>query len=202
LKNNPHLYVGKGNEGRTRNPERNGKHRHVRKTYGLRREVVFTSDDENDCFRREIELVAEHHTYVHDPLAADVACNFTKGGEGVSGWHPSEETKRKTSETLKVHQRTSEHCANISTGKRDKSVGRGRKQTPETVQKRIETMRQNKANHKSKKGKPMNRLDRQKAIEIRVRFNVNGESARSLAAEFNVSTTTIRNIGKGASYAS
>lgn len=89
------FYVGKGNKHRIRNPERNDKHRYVKKTYGYRREIVFTSDDEHECFSKEVKLVAEHHTYIHDPLASDIACNFTKGGEGASGAIRSAETKRR-----------------------------------------------------------------------------------------------------------
>jgi hypothetical protein len=81
------FYVGKGTEYRTRNPERNRKHRYVRKHFGHRREVVFTSEDSKACLDREIALVAEHHTYIGDPLASEISCNFTKGGEGSTGCH-------------------------------------------------------------------------------------------------------------------
>lgn len=193
------FYVGKGNEARMRNPERNRKHRYVRSTFGYRREVVLVSNNETECFRKEVELIAEHHTFVNDEQASDVACNFTRGGEGVSGWHPSEKTRKQISETLAGRTRSIEHRENISNGKRGKSVGRGRKQTQETVQKRVETMRQNKANHKSKQGKTANKLNWLIAPVIRERY-LAGESAVDLAIEYGVTPVTIRNVGNGVSY--
>lgn len=155
------FYVGKGNEGRMRKPERNNKHLHIVRTFGWRREIVVSSDDEAQCFRREIELIAEHHTYVHDSQASDIACNFTTGGEGVAGWHPTEQTRKKIglgsirtmsdpamrqriSSTLTGRIRTAEHSANISRGKRGKSSGwSGRKQTPEHIANRIASRKAN-----------------------------------------------------------
>jgi hypothetical protein len=96
------FYVGKGNEFRTRNPERNQKHKHIRKTFGLRREVVFSSTSEKECFDQEILMIKEHHTFYHDDLAdKEVACNFTIGGDGAAGWVPTDEQKKNISDGLK-----------------------------------------------------------------------------------------------------
>ena len=160
LENTPRpFYVGKGCENRVRYPERNNKHRHVRNAHGFRREIVFTSGDEKECFAREVNLIAEYHTYVNDPLSSDVACNFTLGGEGVAGWHHRSDSKERIgnasrermldpsnrtriAESLKGRERSVEHSVNISDGKRGKSNGlKGRKQSPETIQKRIETFK-------------------------------------------------------------
>lgn len=87
------FYVGKGNEARTRNPERNQKHRYVRNTYGHRREIIFSSESERECLDKEIQLIAEHHTYYLDEFASEIACNFTMGGDGSTGWRPSDEQR-------------------------------------------------------------------------------------------------------------
>lgn len=96
------FYVGKGNEYRTRNPERNQKHKHVRKTFGHRRVIIFSSNDENECLQKEIDLIQEYHTYYLDEFAdKEVACNFTLGGDGSSGFKFSDDQKEKMSKTHK-----------------------------------------------------------------------------------------------------
>lgn len=96
------FYVGKGNEYRTRNPERNQKHKHVRKTFGHRRVIIFSSNDENACLQKEIDLIQEYHTYYLDEVAdKEVACNFTLGGDGSSGYKFTESQKKNISAGLK-----------------------------------------------------------------------------------------------------
>jgi hypothetical protein len=92
------FYIGKGS-GRRKNDDRRNAHHHAIKTkYGLRREVVFTSPNEQDCFQKEQDLNTEHHTYVHDPLANSIACNYTQGGDGASGAKRSPETRARLAE--------------------------------------------------------------------------------------------------------
>lgn len=63
---------------------RNNKHAHVVRTHGVTRKVEFESEDERACLDREVELIAEYHTYVGDPSAdMSIASNFTLGGEGT-----------------------------------------------------------------------------------------------------------------------
>lgn len=96
------FYIGKGNEYRTRNPERNQKHKHVRNVFGHRREIVFSSQDERECLNREVELIQEHHTFYLDDFAdKEIACNFTKGGDGATGWVPTDEQKKNISDGVK-----------------------------------------------------------------------------------------------------
>jgi hypothetical protein len=101
------FYVGKGNDGRARNPERNQKHRYVRKMFGFRREIVFSSIDEKACFSEEIKLIRELHTYIHDEAAdMEIACNFTYGGDGASGWIPTPTQRENMSKAQKLlHER-------------------------------------------------------------------------------------------------
>lgn len=94
------FYVGKGLEARTRNIERNKKHKNVRNKWGYRREIVFQSDNEQECFSKEIETIAQYHTYVQDCDSSEIACNFTKGGDGATGFVRSIETRQKISAAL------------------------------------------------------------------------------------------------------
>lgn len=79
------FYVGKGVENRVNSLVRSDHHRAIVAKHGIRREIVFETDDEAECLTREAELVAEHHTYVYDVLYGGIGCNHTKGGEGNSG---------------------------------------------------------------------------------------------------------------------
>lgn len=108
------FYVGKGNDSRTRNPERNKKHKHVRRQLGHRREIVFQSENEQECLIKEIEIIAQYHTYVYDCNASEIACNFTKGGEGVSGFVHSIETRQKLSAANKGKQLSNDHRQKLS----------------------------------------------------------------------------------------
>jgi hypothetical protein len=76
------FYVGKGNEARARGTDRNRHHANVVNKHGLTREVALVTDDEDEAFQREIELIAEHHTFIDDPSYNGIGCNYTPGGEG------------------------------------------------------------------------------------------------------------------------
>lgn len=56
-------------------------------------EIIFEGLCEIDAKRTEVELITELHT--QDPA---YGYNMTKGGEGVCGYHHTEETRRKLSE--------------------------------------------------------------------------------------------------------
>lgn len=110
------FYIGKGNEFRTRKPQRNQKHKYVCKTYGFKREIVFSSVSEKECLEQEILLIKEHHTFYRDDLAdKEIACNFTTGGEGAAGWVPTDEQKKNISEGIKrAHRERPEIAEGIS----------------------------------------------------------------------------------------
>ncbi len=89
-------YVGKGNEARINNfHPRSRKHKNVAAKYGSNRSVIFTTDCEEEVLEAEKHFISEYHTFVGDPLCIDQACNFTIGGDGVSGHRHSEETKER-----------------------------------------------------------------------------------------------------------
>ena len=107
-------YVGKGSKLRVALKERNKLHEAISNKYGFERRVVFETDDEENAFEKERELILEHDTYVY---GGGWGANFTLGGEGGSDMkypdrkgenHPmwgrkhTEESKRKNSESNKV----------------------------------------------------------------------------------------------------
>lgn len=118
------FYVGKGLTARVKDHKRNKKHTNVAKKHGCRREIVFMSSCSNAVTQHEIDLISELHTYVGDDLTGELSCNFTKGGEGVTGRIVSEETRdkmrrpKKQSTKIKMsayaRNRTIEHNARIS----------------------------------------------------------------------------------------
>lgn len=85
------FYVGKGSGSRIRVKRRNWKHHQIQNKFGIRREIVFESDDVSQALAHEIELIAKHHTFVNDATYNGIGCNFTAGGEG--GSNPSERTR-------------------------------------------------------------------------------------------------------------
>ncbi len=91
------FYVGKGTVHRVQLRVRNKHHANVAKKYGVRRKIVFTSENEQAALDCEIQLIAEHHTFVNDPLYNGVGCNYTHGGEGTSGHKHSDDAKRRMS---------------------------------------------------------------------------------------------------------
>lgn len=98
------FYVGKGLLRRVHDLKRNKKHTNVALKHGLKRVIVEKFVDEKQAFMLEERLIAERSTFM-----TDIGCNFTRGGEGVSG--PSKRKGTKLPAT---------HCENISLGKRGK----------------------------------------------------------------------------------
>jgi hypothetical protein len=60
-------------------------------------EIIFKSENENDCFNEEIRLI--------EKIGLINLCNLTIGGEGTSGYKLSEETKLKMSLAKKDKKR-------------------------------------------------------------------------------------------------
>ncbi len=78
------FYVGKGNDARISKKERNTHHTNIVAKYGFVREVVFSTPSETEALQREIDLIKEHDTYVYSNTCV-FGCNYTLGGDGVSG---------------------------------------------------------------------------------------------------------------------
>jgi hypothetical protein len=76
-------------------------------------EILFESKDEQECLNLEIELIKE--------IGKGNLCNLTDGGEGVSGFNHSDETKQKISIWRKGKLLSKETCNNISNNKKGKA---------------------------------------------------------------------------------
>ena len=107
------FYVGKGNFNRTRRLNRNILHGRIAKKYGLKREVIFESEDEKLCLSKEIETISSLKTFVNDKEYNGIGCNFTIGGEGTSGHKYTEESRRLLSESKRGFQFSEEHIEKI-----------------------------------------------------------------------------------------
>ena len=101
------FYVGKGDAKRIKNFKRGPKHKNVSKKHGIERLVIFETTDESEAFEYEKLLIAKLHTFKDDPEAPDIACNFTIGGEGGSGFRFSlnAEAKAKISASKRGRKR-------------------------------------------------------------------------------------------------
>ena len=107
------FYVGKGNFNRTRRLCRNQFHGRIAKKYGLKREIIFESEDENLCLFKEIEAISSLKTFVNDENYNSIGCNFTIGGEGTSGHKYSEESRKILSESRKGIKFSQDHVEKI-----------------------------------------------------------------------------------------
>lgn len=96
------FYIGKGNSTRVADLKRNRLHTSISNKYGITRQIVFETDDEQEAFAKERELITEHNTCVY--IEGSWGANFTMGGEGLSGMKHSEESRRKNSESNRVAQ--------------------------------------------------------------------------------------------------
>lgn len=96
------FYVGKGNASRVGDMKRNRLHTSISEKYGVTRSVVLETDDEEEAFDRERELIVEHKTCVY--VEGSWGANFTLGGEGPSGMKHSDESKQKNSESNRIAQ--------------------------------------------------------------------------------------------------
>ena len=94
------FYVGKGNDDRVRmlRKGRNGKHGSVCRNHGQHREIVFSHENEVIVLNEEIKMIDMLHTWVHDPEATSLACNFVRD---VRGWSKTGTTKQRISERTK-----------------------------------------------------------------------------------------------------
>lgn len=90
------FYVGKGNDDRIKDLNRNQLHERIKNKHGIIRKIDSEHVDENEAFKREIELIQELGTHVDFGKGGS---NFTLGGEGCVGI--SEESKEKIRNSVK-----------------------------------------------------------------------------------------------------
>jgi hypothetical protein len=110
------FYVGKGCKKRVQTRERNEYWKRIANKYGWRREVIMSTKDEQFVFEQEVAWIATMGTYHYD-RDDGWGCNFTRGGEGPSGYHHDDVAKKRISETHKGRERSSVWCGNISVAK-------------------------------------------------------------------------------------
>lgn len=94
------FYVGKGNASRVSNLHRNRYHSSISLKYGIKREIVLETLDEQEAFDLERKLIIEHNTFIGNESAW--GANFTRGGEGTSGMKHTDKSKRKNSESNRL----------------------------------------------------------------------------------------------------
>jgi hypothetical protein len=139
------FYFGKGDASRVAEIERNLHHSNVAAKHGINRVVVYETDDEVKALEREIELIAEHHTYVYDPFYNGIGTNYTKGGEGISGY-------RHTEETIKQIRRK---CS-------------GRKHTPEEIAKQVTAQTGRVMTVEDRSSRSQNRKDKKPVVQLSI----------------------------------
>ena len=134
------FYVGKGHKGRAWNfYARNKFWQNTKNKHGIIVELVFENLKEDEAFQCEIDTILEFK-YFGFPLT-----NLTAGGEGVSGYRPTEEQRKRAgiirknsvkfkegtkraAEKLRGRKHSKEHCANISRGSSGRALSEKHKQ--------------------------------------------------------------------------
>ena len=91
------FYIGKGNLKRVQLFERNAKHAAVRKKHGHLRMIVFETASEREAFNHEIYLIRTLKTFQGD-YPDTLASNFTRGGDGPTGYRHTEATLQRLRE--------------------------------------------------------------------------------------------------------
>lgn len=81
------FYVGKGSNLRVKSLKRNKKHTEISTIFGIKREILYETFDENESFEKEKQYIKQFHTSVKDPEASEIVCNLTIGGDGIVGIH-------------------------------------------------------------------------------------------------------------------
>lgn len=72
-------------------------------------EVILESENEQECLNLEVKLIKE--------IGKENLCNLTDGGEGISGFNHSKETRQKISIWRKGKKLSEETCKKISQNK-------------------------------------------------------------------------------------
>lgn len=114
------FYVGKGKGKRAYSKaSRSQWWNSVADKHEMTVEIVFDNLSEEDAFQIEKDTILEFRYFEH-PLV-----NLTDGGEGMSGYKPSEEQRKRVSEKMQGREITTEHRLKIS------ESNKGKKRTPE-----------------------------------------------------------------------
>lgn len=100
------FYVGKGTIKRSKATDNRNKHWHnVVNKYGFEVKVVAEYSQEEDALRHEIELIAKYRA------DGNKLVNVTAGGEGVSGYVHTDESRKKMSVFQSIFQKSEKMIA-------------------------------------------------------------------------------------------
>lgn len=176
-------YVGKGQRRRVKHHEMRGES-HANpilaatfKKYGsLPHKIVFRTDDEQEAFKEEIRLIA---LYGRKNKNTGTLCNLTDGGDGLTGWVPSQETRDKISAANTGRKHSDETRARMSASgkgrilseehkRKIRDAQKGKVISPETIEKMRKTKLINGSSNSEKlKAYHANMTEEQKAERAR-----------------------------------
>ncbi len=170
------FYVGKGQQARVRSVRRNKHHTNISQKHGVRRVLVFETDDHVEAATKEVELIAFHKTYVYGE-GHTFGANYTIGGEGAPGrkYKATPETRQKISDVQRGKKRgpwTSEQRIARVAGMRGKKhaiqdMDAFRKQRSEIQRQRMQDPELRKRTGDAQRGKPGHCLGRKCTNEER-----------------------------------
>jgi len=131
------FYVGKGEGKRAWNVSRRNKHwKNIATKHGYNVTILLNNLTEEQAFILEKQAIAT--------LGRESLCNMTDGGEGSSGRIPSEETRKKLSESGKGRKHT------LKAKRKMSESGKGRKMSDESKRKNSEAKKGSKRSEETK----------------------------------------------------
>lgn len=193
------FYVGKGNESRVKERDRNEYWQRVAAKHGWRREVVFGTREEKVALDLETQLIKEHKTYTYDNPDR-WGCNFTRGGDGTSGYKHTEEHRARMrgegnpfygkKHSDEMYKKWSEERK----GERCWLYGKRGPEHPAYGVKRTQAERENLRRQFSGERNRNAKLTQKAVDEIRSLYATNEYTQKQLAAMFNVCQSTIYKV--------
>jgi hypothetical protein len=158
-------YIGKGKGNRAYKKHRKG--------IGVPKDksrIIFLKQNltEEQAFRHEIYMIA---VFGRKDLGNGILHNRTDGGEGSSGWVPSEETKRKQSEAHKGNTTWLGKTHSEETKRKMSDTRKGKTHSEETKRKQSE----------AKKGKTFSEESKRKMSEAQKGKSLSEETRRKMS---------------------